>query len=104
MREKMNSAEAVGVAIQLARRSRDITGTELADKVSDILGEHYSANTISKMENGYREPTITELRAIAQALNWPFEWLATPPLPAGLWSPQYEGLGGYLSRHYGVAV
>ena len=101
MREKMNNAQAVGVAIQMARKSRDVTGTELASKVSKIMGEHYSANTISKMENGYREPTITELRAIAQALNWPFDWITTPPLPAGLWSAE---LGGYLSRHYGVAV
>ena len=75
--------EATGWAVFAARKFRRATADDLATAISKTLGEDYSANTITKMENGYRDITVRELKAIAKALVWPLDWLTNPPLPDG---------------------
>lgn len=102
MREQLSYREAVGLAIKAARLARGINGAELGGMLDQRLHPaHYSSNTISKMEKGERVPDIEELRAIADALKWPLDWLTDPPFPAGV---GFDYLGGYLAYHEQVVA
>lgn len=64
----------VGRRIQLARHSNNITQEELAIKLQ-FLGLRHTRNTIAKIENGFRQVTDIEIKAIATVLNIPVDWL-----------------------------
>lgn len=63
-----------GHRIQLARQSNKLTQEELAVKLQ-ILGLLHTRNTIAKLENGFRQITDIEIKAISDVLNVPINWL-----------------------------
>lgn len=56
-------ARGIGERLREIRRIRALTQAELGAKAG------YSAETISKIESGYREPRPTTVRALAAALE-----------------------------------
>jgi transcriptional regulator with XRE-family HTH domain len=63
-----------GRRIQAARQAKNLTQNELAIKLQ-MLGFTHTRNTIAKIENGFRQVTDIELRAIATALEVSVAWL-----------------------------
>lgn len=70
-------AEGFGERLQLARFMRGMTQEELAR----ILREHHdprvagNSRSISEWEHGKRVPYARTIKALAQILDVPFEWL-----------------------------
>jgi len=64
----------IGRRIQLARQSKKMTQDELAIKLQ-ILGLKHTRNTIAKIENGIRQITDIEIKAIAEVLEVSVNWL-----------------------------
>ena len=58
----------------MARQSNKLTQEELAVKLQ-ILGLLHTRNTIAKLENGFRQITDIEIKAISDVLNVPINWL-----------------------------
>ena len=56
-------ARQIGERLRELRLARALTQAELGTKAG------YSAETISKIESGYREPRPTTVRALADALS-----------------------------------
>jgi len=63
-----------GQKIQLARRKKNLTQEELAIKLQ-ILGLAHTRNTIAKIENGFRQVTDIEIKAISDVLDVAINWL-----------------------------
>lgn len=76
------SARRTGAAI---RTARDLAGfaraQDLADRISEISGQPYTANRVTKLEKGYRLPNAWELAAISEATGWSVDDLMHPPFP-----------------------
>jgi len=64
----------IGRHIQFARNSKNITQEDLAVKLQ-VLGFKHTRNTIAKIENGFRQITDIEIKAIADVLDVPIDWL-----------------------------
>ena len=63
-----------GQNIQTARKLRNLTQEELAIRLQ-IAGMKHTRNTIAKIENGFRQVTDIELKAIADVMNIPISSL-----------------------------
>lgn len=85
----MNSTEATALAILTARRGAGLKASELAARMSEILGRHVGVTTISRLERAGHPVPIDQLHAIAEATGWDVGWLAAPTFPVSI-----EGPGG----------
>lgn len=59
----------IGLNIRLNREREHMTLRELADRMSDISGDLYSGNQISKWERGLHEPTLRDAGILSDALG-----------------------------------
>ncbi len=65
---EQESAEALGLDVRGLRKSRGLTLSELALRISRSVG------FLSQVERGLSSPSIDDLRAIASALDVPTSW------------------------------
>lgn len=73
----MRSPARVGQAIRSARRTADMTQSQLAEAA------RVSREVISRMENGLHAPRIGTLAAVLSALDYDIAFLPRPSRPEG---------------------
>lgn len=65
-----------GLRIRLARRIANLSGVELAEKLTSELGFHFGDDAkISRIEHGKQDVSSRELAALSAVLNQPIPWL-----------------------------
>jgi transcriptional regulator with XRE-family HTH domain len=62
----------------LARKHRNLTAVQLAQRIHELGGPLYDRATISRIETGHRTVTLAEAWLIAQALALPFVAMCNP--------------------------
>lgn len=67
--------ETLGVRILIARHRSGLGLAELAALIPGKGGKPIHRTTLSAWERDQGEPTISQLKAIAEACETPFEWL-----------------------------
>lgn len=66
----------LGKRIRTARRIKDLTQPELADKLSAEIGQHFGDGAkVSRIEKGRQDITSHELQALSVVLEQPITWL-----------------------------
>lgn len=64
-----------GTRVKRARKILDMSQGQLANRVSELIGEPISLNIISKIEKGERDIWASEMRALVTILHRSQEWL-----------------------------
>ncbi|MCF3940909.1 helix-turn-helix domain-containing protein [Gordonia tangerina] len=89
---------AMGAAIRAAREAQSLSAVKLS-ALTEKVGHRIHRVAIGKMEEGEREPTVTELIVLARALRVPPLELIYPNLPDGF----AEAWPGHTERAFVAA-
>ncbi|MDL9944269.1 helix-turn-helix transcriptional regulator [Gordonia sp. ABSL11-1] len=91
-------ALAMGAAIRATREAQSLSAVKLS-ALTEEVGHRIHRVAIGKMEEGEREPTVTELIVLARALRVPPLELIYPNLPDGF----AEAWPGHVERAFTAA-